>query len=179
MESIEFQSTHPVWGATVARKLRTEPPTDFNPRTPCGVRPSNNSGWTDFNGFQSTHPVWGATNKHSTLVADKEFQSTHPVWGATWDFPGLVAVKCYFNPRTPCGVRPAAPYPNFTVLFVISIHAPRVGCDMLNFFKTSAFVKNFNPRTPCGVRLPWEVLADLGDLHFNPRTPCGVRRFQM
>ena len=34
-----FQSTHPVWGAT---KFMEEPVwgfEDFNPRTPCGVRP--------------------------------------------------------------------------------------------------------------------------------------------
>ena len=34
-----FQSTHPVWGATVADRHVFGRADDFNPRTPCGVRP--------------------------------------------------------------------------------------------------------------------------------------------
>ena len=56
------------------------------------------------------------------------FQSTHPVWGATsWELVMEDFNKC-FNPRTPCGVRldvrRAARSRS-----VVSIHAPRVGCD--------------------------------------------------
>ena len=36
---VEFQSTHPVWGATRAIQPWLDGPTHFNPRTPCGVRP--------------------------------------------------------------------------------------------------------------------------------------------
>ena len=34
------------------------------------------------------------------------FQSTHPVWGATSILPDWASPSRYFNPRTPCGVRP-------------------------------------------------------------------------
>ena len=56
----------------------------------------------------------------------------------------------YFNPRTPCGVRPRA-------------------CRS----STTAFY--FNPRTPCGVRLTRSRHPCRLCRNFNPRTPCGVR----
>ena len=55
-----FQSTLPVWGATV----KTGP-------------------WCLSTPFQSTLPVWGATNVQHLLDDDGLFQSTLPVWGAT------------------------------------------------------------------------------------------------
>ena len=84
------------------------------------------------------------------------------------------SVASYFNPRTPCGVRPGR-------------------------YQAAAFYRgtNFNPRTPCGVRRggpvaavpprkisihapragcddPWPCGAAC-PANFNPRTPCGVR----
>ena len=80
---------------------------------------------------------------------------------------------------------------------VISIHAPRAGCDSAARWCLLC-TSHFNPRTPCGVRLRRH--ADYGNCnhisihapragvrpvcaalclcracHFNPRTPCGVR----
>ena len=61
------------------------------------------------------------------LTAIVRFQSTHPAWGAT----GRIG------------------YPDGR--FLISIHAPRVGCDYsrIDIFTVYAY---FNPRTPRGVR---------------------------
>ena len=59
-------------------------------------------------------------------------------------------VQVYFNPRTPCGVRPCA--------------VPRAW----------GVSRHFNPRTPCGVR-PGYPRRSCASGHFNPRTPCGVR----
>ena len=102
---MQFQSTHPLRGATSARRgMSARVPGYFNPRTPCGVRP--------------------------------------PSTRSLARFP-------YFNPRTPCGVRPS-PY---------------------SFLTCST---NFNPRTPCGVR-PYHSTVCQNHRHFNPRTPCGVR----
>ena len=144
----QFQSTLPVWGATLAPRL------EFLGN---GV-------------FQSTLPVWGATNGdmhkalnyaisiHAPRVGSdlsfgrpKEslgisihaprvgsdlllsppsrgrglFQSTLPVWGATLrSLPVLIALFD-FNPRSPCGERPYAP-PTGLSTGSISIHAPRV-----------------------------------------------------
>ena len=79
--------------------------------------------------FQFTHPVWGATfylvAQFATAIC---FNSRtpcgvrHPIF-----VPGGCSRRC-FNSRTPCGVR----LPNQTVdlsILVVSIHAPRVGCD--------------------------------------------------
>ncbi len=55
-----FQSTLPVWGATVAE-------------TTTYIKYE----------FQSTLPVWGATPDITAPLSAKEFQSTLPVWGAT------------------------------------------------------------------------------------------------
>ena len=58
--TLSFQSTLPVWGATVVR--------------------SEHSGLAT---FQSTLPVWGATPLAPRCRAARKFQSTLPVWGAT------------------------------------------------------------------------------------------------
>ena len=169
-----FQSTHPLRGATATRIRYArssaisihaplagcdEPLTqggawliDFNPRTPCGVRPRISSGRSrpkNFNPrtpcgvrrlhsysqggdrkfqsthplrgatitssgsafltplrFQSTHPLRGATSRGRFGGAKPIFQSTHPLRGATRSRHSFTTFKTYFNPRTPCGVRP-------------------------------------------------------------------------
>ena len=58
--SIEFQSTRPVWGATILVIVHA---------------PANQ--------FQSTRPVWGATIPLHSVARQSRFQSTRPVWGAT------------------------------------------------------------------------------------------------
>ena len=108
LQTFAFQSTHPVWGATFAcssAAMLTLPISihaprvgcdstkeqccfflyDFNPRTPCGVRPRavllvrlrcpisihaprvgcdpcSENNYQRCGQFQSTHPVWGATS---------------------------------------------------------------------------------------------------------------------
>ena len=125
---LRFQSTLPVWGATV---------------TWC-------QSAHKYQVFQSTLPVWGATiyglrtgsctgisihaprvgsdnTRSFELQTKRPFQSTLPVWGAT-------------NHRTEKD-QPKQ----------ISIHAPRVGSDGA-IIKISIGVPNFNPRSPCGER---------------------------
>ena len=168
-----FQSTPPVWGAT--------------------------SGFTvSFMrlGFQSTPPVWGATRPapqaedgpkisiHAPRVGGdlmvpsaamaRTFQSTPPVWGATLPAAGYPPPRsANFNPRPPCGGRlghpgdPAggqgisihAPRVGGDVLCplcltgdeIISIHAPRVGGDR-HAERPDDHLQHFNPRPPCGGR---------------------------
>ena len=148
--SLQFQSTHPVRGATGSARRRqvrsgisihapragcdnawryiTRRQTDFNPRTPCGVRLRRC--------LQSTQTA--------------TFQSTHPVRGATWSLSCSTNDPTYFNPRTPCGVRQRNDrQSDYDRTFQsthpvrgatqsrhlkrgsadISIHAPRAGCD--------------------------------------------------
>ena len=56
----------------------------------------------------------------------------------------------HFNPRTPRGVRRFSSFELYDA-FVISIHAPREGCDRA-MRQPSHLPQDFNPRTPRGVR---------------------------
>ena len=145
-----FQSTHPLRGATVPSRLIEhfvgisihaplagcdpgqyhDSPREgnFNPRTPCGVRPQPK---------QARDPVSTHFNPRTPcgVRPDRQRQGRRLV---------------YFNPRTPCGVR-CDHYERQRGCGDISIHAPLAGCDAL----LSVLQREdgyFNPRTPCGVR---------------------------
>ena len=124
-----FQSTRPVWGATIfmhslepsqskisihAPRVGRDPAMSpaapilqhFNPRAPCGAR----HGMILFSALSS------------------KFQSTRPVWGATTISCAPCKLSRDFNPRAPCGARPAISM-TADITTLISIHAPRVGRD--------------------------------------------------
>ena len=106
----EFQSTHPVRGATdyagsapVGRRVSIHAPREgcdgdvrwwrdhagvsiHAPREGCDALPRY-VFWRNA-GFQSTHPVRGATWSAPTRRPCSWFQSTHPVRGATWEVSG-------------------------------------------------------------------------------------------
>ena len=109
------------------------------------------------------------------------FQFTHPVWGATSRRTAGAQRTICFNSRTPCGVRPVIdeieslqhkfqfthPVWGATAHLlhhlhgtVVSIHAPRVGCDD-EPRTTAKSQQRFNSRTPCGVRQRWQHLQGL------------------
>ena len=118
----------PLAGCDWLRMLCRLPMQDFNPRTPCGVRPHPREALFNRLLFQSTHPLRGATSRmwHIFPRAGK-FQSTHPLRGAT--------------------IKSAMRY-TYTS---ISIHAPLAGCDC-SLSPSALATSDFNPRTPCGVR---------------------------
>ena len=149
---LPFQSTHPVRGATRNFAYVAGEDSDFNPRTPCGVRLKAAYTGLPFGKFQSTHPVRGATQEGGKGNMYNQFQSTHPVRGATTALEIPLAKPINFNPRTPCGVRRHSTH-NLIGNMGISIHAPRAGCDN-RIMDWQMPLPYFNPRTPCGVR-PW------------------------
>ena len=201
---IQFQSTHPLRGATFChyradcsfnisihaplagcdnqRISQKSQKSHFNPRTPCGVRPTQRNKPASVTVFQSTHPLRGAT----AIFLDEAgilFISIHaPLAGC--DPHGarlLLQPQGHFNPRTPCGVRratatvtPAAVefqsthplrgateiVPGDLAVGDISIHAPLAGCDPDMSEKASQEI-NFNPRTPCGVRQKFCIIIIL------------------
>ena len=104
----------------------------FNPRTPCGVRPYQFTGFTPTNKFQSTHSLRSATNQICCLP-EVLLVSIHALL-AECDQRIQPEQRCTacFNPRTPCGVRPKNS---------VLPDTPR----------------SFNPRTPCGVRRHFTV----------------------
>ena len=190
----------------------------FNSRTPCGVRLKDNgrcpecyvsihaprvgcdttvrSSQTEILQFQFTHPVWGATInfylnrfskrfnsrtpcgvRHLMTMQDQNtptFQFTHPVWGATYLYTSIERFNTVsiHAPRVGCDVQGQ----DVSFIIYVSIHAPRVGCDH-SHKQGQKRPNRFNSRTPCGVRhgVPLQYVAPTN--RFNSRTPCGVRHY--
>ena len=102
------------------------------------------------------------------------FQSTHPARGATVILLSIPSVSMYFNPRTPRGVRHIAAR-NFANAIMISIHAPREGCDLVSDgaeVLRAIFQSTHPARGATG-----QETASSSHIRtdFNPRTPRGVR----
>ena len=124
---------------------------DFNPRTPCGVRLASSSVTACMVRISIHAPLAGCDRCRG--LGDQQqvaFQSTHPLRGATYQADRDSRQGKDFNPRTPCGVRPAYLF-GLRAERQISIHAPLAGCDSI-FVIVSRSTTHFNPRTPCGVR---------------------------
>ena len=146
-----FQSTLPVWGATLPESV------NFSERVISIHAPRVGSDISDsiYNYiiilFQSTLPVWGATPfKCIGQSQTWAFQSTLPVWGATGEtrLAGITAIISIHAPRVgsdtvdkfdciPCKFQSTLPVWGATLglendkidAIIISIHAPRVGSD--------------------------------------------------
>ena len=158
-------------GATNCVRSTLKLPGNFNPRTPCGVRHADNkrheraeyisihaplagcdrlqaAGWRE-GGISIHAPLAGCDSPpaHGALFVDI---SIHAPLAGCDNIQCVFAVSaCYFNPRTPCGVR-------------------------RRYSFSRSLLAHFNPRTPCGVRRsPSALQKQRRD--FNPRTPCGVR----
>ena len=125
---------------------------NFNPRTPCGVRPiadlQNARKAANFNPrtpcgvrLDQYHliPVIIDISIHAPLAgcdlfaltcrkSQSKFQSTHPLRGATPRPCRSSRRPTHFNPRTPCGVRLVGTRQD-NIDDRISIHAPLAGCD--------------------------------------------------
>ncbi len=169
---LKFQSTHPVWGETAFARMQLSAHTNFNPLTPCGVRPFRPLlvvvDVADFNPltpcgvrpctlpalpalspFQSTHPVWGETSATADIYVINRI-SIHPS-RVGWDqiTRRQSSPLADFNPPIPCGMGLDAT--GVTLARVdISIHPSRVGWDGL-FCATRCKLRDFNPPIPCGM----------------------------
>ena len=101
----------------------------FNPRAPCGARLHGADRLLLQQIFQSTRPVWGATDVLSISSPSTSFQSTRPVWGAT-DLHSIGGGVMEFQSTRPVWGATMTPRCMYMRLW-ISIHAPRVGRDVL------------------------------------------------
>ena len=158
-KQMKFQSTHPLRGAT-GRFFRGRPcASDFNPRTPCGVRLPASAALSVTRYFNPRTPcgvrLWTILPSRSSNCI-----SIHaPLAGCDLPVLGIRQERVHFNPRTPCGVRRFRTAQNVkTFLFqsthplrgattwrrtpehsgFISIHAPLAGCDDL-FYRLGDF----------------------------------------
>ena len=112
-----FQSTLPVWGATLS--------------------PLGSSAYSS---FQSTLPVWGATQRRQVRRGTSHISIHAPRVGS--DAPGKPGDKGDpdFNPRSPCGERHGHGRGHHRH-GRISIHAPRVGSDLVIVGQTNITVQ--------------------------------------
>ena len=100
--------------------------------------------------FQSTPPVWGATRPAPEVTRAEGISIHAPRVGGDPQRLQKLRERRNFNPRPPCGGRPArrlaGPFPN-----------------------------HFNPRPPCGGRRYGRSSIRTYPPDFNPRPPCGGR----
>ena len=149
--SKRFQSTQPEWAATVTRIKSDSFSSNFNPRSPNGLRlfaPRLRVS----NIAISIHAARMGCDKlyPASLANCCIFQSTQPEWAAT-DF--FLCRKQQFT---------------------ISIHAARMGCDPACGLCTGQ-APYFNPRSPNGLRQISGTDCG-GRKNFNPRSPNGLRQ---
>ena len=109
-----FQSTLPVWGATMLAHRQAARQINFNPRSPCGERRKRCGLQSNVRLFQSTLPVWGATIPMSNLNTEERISIHAPRVGSD----EIHSAGC-------AGVS------------AISIHAPRVGSDKNELWRLS------------------------------------------
>ena len=168
-----FQSTRPVRGATgrygkdflsklvsihaprAGRDslLRTIPRNAecFNPRAPCGARPSS-TFILGYHKLVSIHaPRAGRDSEEADKLLTKEEVSIHaPRAGRDGRTVPTAASSRSFNPRAPCGARPKShAYANNSILFQST--RPVRGATWCVGFGVR-WLKGFNPRAPCGAR---------------------------
>ena len=151
LRDLEFQPTPPTrGGATICRHTTSFVTSYFNPRPRTGGRPLNpgasdeeikfqptpprggrlaeRCGAAHIGLFQPTPPARGATMLCAAFSSSGRFQPTPPARGATGEAAFTASVLMDFNPRPPCGGRPA-PQGHVLLKGVISTHAPRAGGD--------------------------------------------------
>ena len=169
-----FQSTRPIWGATVSVGVAYGTGQNFNPRAPYGARHRAKTTVPTMYYFNPRAPYGARRNTAKKQGGIYQFQSTRPIWGAT-----TLNAKLNGN--------------NY-----ISIHAPHMGRDQrilgangfdFKFQSTRPIwgatlacmingknSLNFNPRAPYGARPHMLIRVELQEQHFNPRAPYGARR---
>ena len=103
-----FQSTHPLRGATVATVTITDKDGISIHAPLAGCDMPYTADVTMSGTFQSTHPLRGATELETALAKALEISIHAPLAGCDQRQAPAVHARVYFNPRTPCGVRPWA-----------------------------------------------------------------------
>ena len=152
---IIFISIHaPLTGCDTRQHISARHNSNFNPRTPHGVRRNKMHNIVRISLFQSTHPSRGATHLSWTVRLSYRHFNPRTPHGVRLPHGGNDVRHADFNPRTPHGVRPPGRWParlstaNFNprtphgvrpVTFIdsfgammISIHAPLTGCDFIS-----------------------------------------------
>ena len=104
---LRFQSTLPVWGATVSKLDTTETPVHFNPRSPCGERPGVIRRERERRYFNPRSPCGERQLRPAGAGAGGNFNPRSPCGERHGSMPHGSPLE-NFNPRSPCGERPNA-----------------------------------------------------------------------
>ena len=134
-DAVKTISIHaPLAGSDDSRKRGLQSQLYFNPRSPCGERrrpgrfcqndfsisihaPLAGSDKPPaflisiFPAFQSTLPLRGATRRTGALKKFPRISIHAPLGGSDINHAGIIDLILDFNPRSPCGERPALPPP--------------------------------------------------------------------
>ena len=101
-----FQSTLPVWGATLFSGTAPRNPGDFNPRSPCGERPDQAVIYCRYTQISIHAPRVGSDDRAGRKPCCKRYFNPRSPCGERR--PSALACSPggpYFNPRSPCGER--------------------------------------------------------------------------
>ena len=152
-----FQSTLPVRGATIRivsgpligkisihapragsdtlTPEATIEPTDFNPRSPCGERRESVPVDKTAEAISIHAPRAGSDDTGIPHASRKTNISIHAPRAGSDGMPHRnTKLKCYFNPRSPCGERRHEGL-DVDAIVRISIHAPRAGSDRNGYIR--------------------------------------------
>ena len=164
---LSFQPTRPLRGATLLTLIRFASLLYFNPRAPCGARPTRHPLIFNLITFQPTRPLRGATYINLPIDKGQLFQPTRPLRGAT-GLTGLRYGSLVFQPTRP--LRGATKHELERRLSNnISTHAPLAGRDV-DDATVAGVNSDFNPRAPCGARLSMSLKGDCRII-FQPTRP--------
>ena len=190
---VEFQSTHPLRGATrVAGTVRRKHFISIHaPLAGCDRMVYRHAKQL----FISIHaPLAGCDGIRASRYTAVWISIHAPLAGCDQKSFLSRLPRENFNPRTPCGVRLVLVV-RFGFSATISIHAPLAGCDMMSTEqRKQQNISIHAPLAGCDMsflqRTSWlriSIHAPLAGcdnfsfqipfcfFHFNPRTPCGVR----
>ena len=108
-----FQSTLPVWGATLLpfRNQSTPAISIHAPRV--GSDTKGGIHILNMDLFQSTLPVWGATNPWAMFKRGFIISIHAPRVGSDGNMETESTINPDFNPRSPCGERPTEQFSYF------------------------------------------------------------------
>ena len=167
-----FQSTRPVWGATLRLPPEVISPSSFNPRAPCGARRTidhirHSLTLVSIHAPRMGRDLWGVANprQHDRFnprapcgarlrddLAGPEafmFQSTRPMRGATTNMLRKNNGIEFQSTRPMRGATGDLRIPRQCRR--VSIHAPHAGRDCTPY-GVPGESRSFNPRAPCGAR---------------------------
>ena len=128
IEPIAISIHAPLAGSDVGEPDEFYRPGYFNPRSPCGERPTQSLLALNQSLFQSTLPLRGATHVQHGLQGCFLISIHAPLAGSDIVARVVDHDGADFNPRSPCGERLALGRRNSCTI-LISIHAPLAGSD--------------------------------------------------